>query len=212
MLNWKLRYRFRRRNKHRGICSPRQSVQAADRSASAGRQARYHAAGRRHAADGRPRRGLDDGQGRGRRSRHRSRSSGATTSATTPSSPKRCLEFLKRMEAEVGITAGAHAAFSSPAAAAGGMAPLHRREVRAGSERRVAGGREALSRVRLGDRAGRPGRQDHHLQGRPRDRPQEENSLDERQVRRRHGRGHRQDQRQAAHSRRAALQDGLSRA
>ncbi len=90
-----------------------------------------------------------------------------------------------------------------------GLAQVSGRQVRAGSERRFAGGGEAVSGVRLGDRAGRPGRQDHHLQERPGDRPQEEDPVDERQVRRRHRRGHRQDQRQAAHPRRAALPDGL---
>jgi activator of 2-hydroxyglutaryl-CoA dehydratase len=34
--------------------------------------------------------------------------------------------------------------------------------------------------MRLGDRVGRPGRQDHHLQDRPRNGAQEENSVDER--------------------------------
>ena len=43
----------------------------------------------------------------------------------------------------------------------------------------------------------------------PGDRPQEEDPVDERQVRRRHRRSDRQDQRQAAHSGRAALPDGL---
>ena len=44
---------------------------------------------------------------------------------------------------------------------------------------------------------------------RPGDRQEEEDPVDERQVRRRHRRRHRQDQRQAAHPRRRALQHGL---
>ena len=43
----------------------------------------------------------------------------------------------------------------------------------------------------------------------PGDRPQEEDAVDERQVRGRYRRGHRQDQRQAAHPVRTALPDGL---
>ena len=98
----------------------------------------------------------------------RSRSSGSDYQRHDTKQPEKVLEFLKRMEEEVGIVAG-HSRIFITGSGGGGMAPLHRRQVRAGSERRVAGGREALSRVRLGDRTGRPGRQDHHLQGRSRD-------------------------------------------
>ena len=85
------------------------------------------------------------------------------------------------------------------------------REVRPGSKCRFARRGEAVSGMRIGDRTRRPGRQDHHLQKRPGNRPQEEAPLHERQVRGRHRRGHRQDQRQAAHPLRAALRDGLQR-
>ena len=60
------------------------------------------------------------------------------------------------------------------------------REVCAGSDGSVAGRRETASRSVFGDRAGRTGREDHRLQGRRRNRAQEENSVDERQVRGRH--------------------------
>ena len=80
-----------------------------------------------------------------------------------------------------------------------------RRQVRAGSHRGLAGGREAASRGELRHRTGRAGRQDHRLQGGREHRPQEEDPVDERQVRRRHRRRHRQDQRQAEDSGRGAL-------
>ena len=61
-------------------------------------------------------------------------------------------------------------------------------------------------------RTGRAGRQDHHLQDGPGDRPQEEDPVDERQVRRRYRRRHRQDQRQAAHSRASSFARWATRA
>ena len=97
--------------------------------------------------------------------------------------PEKCLEFLKRMEADAGIKAGESRVFVTGSGGGPGGRP-HWRQVRSGSERRFARGREALSRVRFGGGTGRAGRQDHHLQGRPGDRPQKEDPFDERQVRR----------------------------
>ena len=86
-----------------------------------------------------------------------------------------------------------------------------RREICAGSDGGGARGGEAASGGVFGHRAGRAGRQDHRLQGRQRKRPQEKNPVDERQVRRRHWRGDRQDQRQAENSRRGTQRAGLPR-
>jgi predicted nucleotide-binding protein (sugar kinase/HSP70/actin superfamily) len=84
--------------------------------------------------------------------------------------------------------------------------------VRAGGQRRLAGRREAATRTcrAWSSSAGRTPRSSSSRTRRG-DR-QEEDPVDERQVRRRDRRGHRQDQRQAQASRRAAVRDGLRRA
>jgi hypothetical protein len=76
-----------------------------------------------------------------------------------------------------------------------GAAPLcatHRRQVRAGGQRRHARRGEAAPRRGLGDRARRPGREDHHLQQGREDGREDRRAVDERQVRVGHGRHHRQ--------------------
>ena len=76
-----------------------------------------------------------------------------------------------------------------------GSAPLarvDRRQVRPGSERRHARGRAPPPRRRLGHRARRSGRQDHHVQGGREDRRQDRDRVDERQVRVRNRRHDRQ--------------------
>ncbi len=63
--------------------------------------------------------------------------------------PEKVLEFLKRMEEEVGIVAG-HTPHFRHRQRRRRHRPADRRQVRAGSERRGPGGREALPAVRLG--------------------------------------------------------------
>ena len=112
--------------------------------------------------------------------------------------PEKVLEFLQALRGRDRRLRGRAArGCSSPARAATGMAKLlgakFVQEVNAVS----LAVEKLYPEVRLGHRAGRAGRQDHHLQDGSGDRPQEEDPVDERQVRRRHRRGHRQDQRQA---------------
>ncbi len=66
------------------------------------------------------------------------------------------------------------------------------RQVRPGGERGHARGRAPAPRRRLGHRARRARRQDHHVQEGREDRREDRRRLDERQVRVRHGRHHRQ--------------------
>ena len=124
--------------------------------------------------------------------------------------PEKVLEFLTRIETEFPLPRERFRIFITGSGGSG-LGPRIGRQVRPGSERGLAGRREALPRGGLGGRARRPGRQDHHLQGGPRDRQEEEDPVDERQVRRRHRRGDRQDQRQAADPARPALRHGLRR-
>ena len=128
--------------------------------------------------------------------------------------PEKVLEFLKRIEAEIPrLRSRATSASSSPARAAAASRQHHRRQVRAGSQRGLAGGREALPRGAA--RSIELGGQDAKIiifKEDPETGTQEEDPVDERQVRRRHRRGHRQDQRQADDPRRRALRHGLRRA
>ena len=124
--------------------------------------------------------------------------------------PEKVLEFLKRMEEEVGIVAG-HSRIFITGSGGGGMAPL------IGAKFVQEVNAVALAVEKLYPECGSVielGGQDAKIiifKEDPNHRAQEENSFDERQVRRRHRRGDRQDQRQAAHSRRTALRDGLRR-
>ncbi len=80
--------------------------------------------------------------------------------------PEKVLEFLGRIEAEFPISTRERPHIRHRF---GRRRPgaFDRREIRAGGQCRLACGREALSRSRIGHRTGRPGRKDHHLQGRP---------------------------------------------
>ena len=91
------------------------------------------------------------------------------------------------------------------------IGPAHRVQVRPGGERGDPGGRDAAPRRRLGLRAGRPGRQDHHLQEERGDRRQDRHHLDERQVRLRHRRDHRQVRHQGRPAQRGGREDRLRR-
>ena len=112
------------------------------------------------------------------------------------------------MEAEVGIAPG-HTRIFVTGSGGGGIAPL------IGAKFVQEVNAVALAVEKLYPQCGSVielGGQDAKIiifKEDPVSRPQEENSFDERQVRRRHGRGDRQDQRQAAHSGRTALRDGL---
>src|SRR5579883_3255654 len=79
--------------------------------------------------------------------------------------PEKCLEFLKRMEADTGIKAG-HTYFHHRLGRRR-HCTLYRREVRAGGQCRLAGGGAPLPRVWFRHRVRRTGRQNHYLQGRP---------------------------------------------
>ncbi len=122
--------------------------------------------------------------------------------------PEKVLEFLKRMEAEVGIVHGLTRIFVT-GSGGGGIAPL------IGAKFVQEVNAVALAVEKLYPECGSVielGGQDAKIiifKEDPVSQPQEENSFHERQVRRRDGRGDRQDQRQAAHSGRTALRDGL---
>ena len=93
--------------------------------------------------------------------------------------PEKVLEFCKRFETEVeGFDAKNSRMFITGSGATG--SPSTWLEVCPGSERGFAGGGAPVPRVRQRHRTRRAGRQDHHLQERPGNRPQEEDPVDER--------------------------------
>ena len=121
------------------------------------------------------------------------------------------LEFLERIARRVPEHPTARrSASSSPARARRRSAPHIGGEVRAGGQRGHARRRDAAPRRRLGRRARRAGREDHHLQEERGDRRQDRHHLDERQVRVGHRRHHRQVLHQGRPAERGGRQDRAS--
>ena len=124
--------------------------------------------------------------------------------------PEKTLEFLKRIEAEVGVSASNTRMFVT-GSGGGVLAELigakFVQEVTAVALAVEKAHPEVYSVIELGGQDA----EDHRVQGRQRERAEEEDPVDERQVRRRHGRGDRQDQRQAENSRGGTERSGLSR-
>ena len=94
--------------------------------------------------------------------------------------PEKVLEFLKRFETEIEGFSAKNSRMFITGSGGNGMAKFlgakFVQEVNAVS----LAVEKHVSRMRIGDRIGRPGRQDHHLQDGPGNRPQEEDSVDER--------------------------------
>ncbi len=156
----------------------------------------------------RPRRGVHHRQGCGRQSSHRRDRLAGLPAAREPTGREAA------RDAGPDRTGGGH----RPRRGAGvhhrvvgrRLRGADRRALRAGGRRGGAGGRAPPPRDPHDHRAGRAGREDHHLRrGDRRDLPQD--GVDERQVRRRHRLGHRQDLREAEDPGRRAVRVAVRR-